>query len=113
MDKRAAIVAGGGMHHHPSGLVDDNQDLIFVEDVEGDGFGGEGEGFGGGNRDGEAIAHIEGRFFIQTGLVVAGYMALLDQFLEARSRQIRNLIRQPPIQAGCGLVNREAQRGRE
>jgi hypothetical protein len=38
--------AGSGVHHHASGLVDDSEELVFVEDVEGDVFRDGVEGFG-------------------------------------------------------------------
>ena len=38
VDQRAGFMAGGGMHHKPSGLVDDNDIVILIDDIERDIF---------------------------------------------------------------------------
>ena len=36
VDQRACVVAGGRMHHHADRLVDDDQVLVFKDDIERD-----------------------------------------------------------------------------
>ena len=45
VDQRAGLVAGGGMHHEPVGLVDDDDVVVLIDDIERDilapGLGGD------------------------------------------------------------------------
>ncbi len=38
VDQRAGLMAGGGMHHKPFGLVDDDDVVILIDDIERDIF---------------------------------------------------------------------------
>ena len=40
IDQGAAQVTGGGVHHQTGGFVENNQVLVFVENIEGNGLGG-------------------------------------------------------------------------
>jgi len=56
VDERSMSISGAGVNGHASGLVDDHDVFIFIEDVERDGFGCDAEGRAGLHFDGEALA---------------------------------------------------------
>ena len=39
IDQRASIIAVSWVDDEPSGLIDDHQDLVFVDHIQGDGLG--------------------------------------------------------------------------
>ena len=51
VDQGAGLVAGGRMHHQPSGLVDDDDVVVLVDDIERDIFAG---GLGG-----DRLRHVD------------------------------------------------------
>ncbi len=62
IDQRAVLIAGGGVHDHASGLVDDDQMLVLIEDVQRNGLG---LGFGldrFGGREGDGLAGLDAIF---------------------------------------------------
>src|ERR1700676_762744 len=59
VDERAGGIASAGVHGHSGRLVDDDEVGVFVEDVEGDIFGGGLQRRAGLRVDGDALAAFE------------------------------------------------------
>lgn len=65
VDERACIVADGGVDGHVGGFVDGDEAIVFIDDIEGDIFGGEVEGLR--FWDGEDVGLSSARFGVGFG----------------------------------------------
>ncbi len=84
-------MSGCGMDDETGGFIDDNEFLVFVEDIEGNGLGAQIQGFGGRNFHLDAIARLDVSFLRQADIAVDPDATVFDQVLQARSRQIAQL----------------------
>ena len=103
----AVVIADGGMHDHAVLFIDDDDVLIFKQHLQGDclrrGFCGDGLR----NGDADAVTEFH-RIAGLRGLVIAKNEMLTDEFLYARTREVRQTAGQPSIDAVCArLINRE------
>ena len=99
VDQRAGRVAGGGMHHHAGGLVDDDDIGVVEENFERQIFRQRRRGLRLRQLDADHIAFAN--VGVRLDLLVARVadMAVLDQPLDLRTRQIRDLRGQVAIEA--------------
>ena len=67
VDEGAACVAGTGMDHEPGRLVDDDQRVVLVDHVQGDGLGGGFGGHGRGQDELETVARFDPVFHVHYG----------------------------------------------
>ena len=74
------------MDDEVNGFIDDQQIVVFVENIEGKVEGNQIEGFGFGDGNVKPIAGFELLFFLGTDLVVQADVSLFDEVLKARSR---------------------------
>jgi len=89
---------------HASGLVDDDEVVVFVEDVEGDGFGFSFEGSArfGLNRDALAAT----KFLARLGrLAVDENEAGIDEFLDAGAGQFSGVRGDKAVKARAGVIS--------
>jgi hypothetical protein len=98
VDQGVARVARGGMDYEAGRLVDDQEVGVLEEDVERDILGLEERRLRGrfGNGDRISGADFVARF---GGLSAEGDMALPDESLQPRARQVRDILRQETVQA--------------
>ena len=94
-------VAGCRMHDEPGGLVDDDEVVVFVEDVEIDRLGGIGDDRHFHGMQGDAVA---GRDLLLDGHLAAvdGDLAGPDPLLQPAARVIAEQFRQRLIEAPAG-----------
>ena len=102
VDQRAVRVAGGRMHHHALGFVDDDQIVILVDDIQRDvlGLGLDGLRFRQVDTVGSAGDNFV--FFVDTA-AAAGHSALLHQVLQGAAGKLDALPCQPGVQAAGGI----------
>ena len=105
--ERAIVIADGGMHDHAVLFIDDDDVLIFKQYLQGDclrrGLSGDGLG----NSDADAVTEFHGIARL-CRLVIAKNEMLTNEFLNARTREVRQTAGQPSINAVCArLINRE------
>ena len=106
VDQRAGGVAGAGMHHEARGLVDDDERVVLVDDVEGDGLACGLRRCGGRHAKLEAVARFDPVFRLHYGRPAQGNLALFDQALHAGAAQLRQLRREKavePLPFGAGI----------
>ena len=102
VDQRAVRVAGGRMHHHALGLVDDDQIVILVDDIQRDvlGLGLDGLRF----RQVDTVGSAGDNFvFFVDAAAAAGHSALLHQVLQGAAGKLGPLPCQPGVQAAGGI----------
>ena len=90
IDEGAVGVAGGGVDDHAVGFIENDEVLVFVEDVEGDVLRDEFEGDGFGDGDADEVAGIEGLFGFG-GAVVDEDVTVFDEGLQARTGMLCEL----------------------
>jgi hypothetical protein len=107
VDEGAAVAgvvggAGSGVDHHSSGLVDDGEVLVFVEDVEGDVLGDGVEGRGLGRAfDLDGFATVEFLFGLGR-IAIDADLACFDEELDAGSGDVREGLGEVEIEAEIG-----------
>ena len=104
VDERAGGVAGAGVDGHAGGLVDGDDVVVFVENVERNGFG-----FGAERR---ARLRIDGDFFAAVeavrafgGLAVDEDEAAVDEFFHAGAAEIGTVGGDDAVEAVAGFVS--------
>jgi hypothetical protein len=103
-----------GVNHHAGRFVDDGEMLVFVEDFEGDVFGGGVEGRGlGGAFDLDGFAAVEFLFWFG-GVTVDADLAGFDEELDAGSGDVGESLGEVLIEAtiGCGGIGGESASAR-
>src|SRR6266566_9459085 len=112
IDERTRRVAGGRMHHHPRGFVDDDQIGILEQDLERDRLGGRGRLLDLRNEYDKILAVIHALRRVAQALVRIWVRvrdpAGEDELLQTGARQLRQLALQGPIEAQPGLLAADA-----
>jgi hypothetical protein len=98
--QRAAHIAGSRMHHHPRCLIDDDQMLVLVQDIEGNGLSDYFEGLRLRHSDLNSIPRLHQPLFIGAALPVQGDGFPLNQLLDTIAGEVWQLGGEPTIQAG-------------
>ena len=98
IDQGARPIAGGRMDHQAGLFIQDQHCVIFIENFKGNRLGLHHERLGPGDPEHDDVAGFD--FVTGLGdLTVDGDMAVEDQTLEGRSREIRIAIGQKMVQA--------------
>lgn len=113
VDEGAIRIAGGGVDDDAVGFVDDEEIIVFEEDIEGDVLGDVlGEGIGGdglGDDHGEDVSGFQGIAGFG-GEAVAEDVFLPDKNLDAGAGQLRDLGCEVGIDAGLIAIRCEFRR---
>ena len=111
IDQRAVRVAGGRMHDHPLGFVDDEQVFVLIDDVERDILRLRFDRLRVGQRQRDGVAGGDLVFFVGRR-AVAQHLPLFNQRLQRAAGKLPRLRGQPAVQplARIGRGGRELKR---
>ena len=105
VDERAARVPCSGVNGHTGGLVDDDEVVVFVEDVERDGFSFSFERCAWFRLNGDALAATE--FLARLGrLAIDENEAGIDEFLDAGAGKFGTMRGDKAVEARAGIGGR-------
>ncbi len=110
VDHGAGFHSRARMDDHARGLVDDDQIVIGIENIEGNGFGLRVHGCRRGNFDGDCIAGFNAMGALRRSAVYAG-VAVVEQRLDARAAEIGEMRRQKTIEAPACVFGRDGEFG--
>ena len=103
VDERPGGVSGGGMHDEPGRLVDDDQIVVFVDDIERQALT-----FNTGRLRRRQGNFIDGARFDRGSRLpyrpAAAHMPVSNQGLNTRTAQVVDLVRQPAIDPLAGVL---------
>jgi len=103
VDERAARIPCSGVDGHAGRLVNDDEVVVFVEDLERDGFGFRFERSARLRLDSDTVASFD----LLTGLgrlVVDQDEAGINEFLDAGAREFGGMSGDETIKAGAGII---------
>ena len=109
IDERARLVAGGRVNDEASGLVEDDEILVLVDDVERDALCARGRGRGGGTVSSTRWPDAHGESRIIDDAAIDARMTRRDEGLDARAGQRADARGQEAIEA-IARLGREGQR---
>ena len=99
IDQRAGRVAGAGMDHEPGRLVDDDERVVLIDDVEGNGLGAAAPAASAGGRSSAKRSPGLTRYFTSTMVAPAqGDVALFDQALHAGAAQLGQALAEEAVE---------------
>jgi hypothetical protein len=109
VDKRASGIAGSSVNGHAGGFVDGHEVVIFIEDVQRDGFGfgAERRAFGCVESDAFAAVKMEGAF--AGGGAVDEHEARFNEFLDAGAGEFGTVRGDETVQASARVFPRDEQ----